>query len=94
MLMEALVFTTCLQNKGGCSESTAAYIKSNPQIEETIKNVEKIGQRLVNGNEWIVYAATPFLAVVSGKPANFTMARGVVLGVNVKEELVILQWSY
>ena len=94
MLVELLIVTACLQDKGGCSESTSAYTKYNVEVAKTIENVERYGQRLVNSNEWVVYAATPFLAAVSGKTANFKIYKGLVLGVNVKQENVLLQWSY
>lgn len=94
MFVEALVLTMCLQNQGGCTESTSAYVHYNKDVQTTLNNVEKFGNRLVMGHEWIVYAASPFLAAAAGKPANFKLSKNWVLAVNVKQENMYLQWSY
>lgn len=94
MLPELLVITACLQDKGGCTESTDAYYKYNKNLRAYVEHVEEYGKRIVRGNEWIVYAATPMMAIVGGKQANIRIAKGWMLGINVKQESVILQWSY
>lgn len=94
MLPELLVITACLQDKGGCTESTSAYYKYNKDLQIVVEHAEEYGRRIVNGNEWIVYAATPMLAIVGGKQANIHIAKGWVLGINAKQETVVLQWSY
>ena len=94
MLMEALVVTACLQQKGGCSESTSAYYKSNKEIQDIVHNVDAFGKRIVRGNEWIVYAATPMYAIATGATANFHIHKGWMLGIDIKGEKVLLQWSY
>ena len=94
MLMEALVVISCVQQKGGCSESTSAYYQSNKDLQAVVENVDAFGKRMVRGNEWIVYAATPFYAAMSGQQSNFKLSKQWLLGVNIKKELVVLQWSY
>lgn len=94
MLPELLVIIACLQDKGGCTESTSAYYKYNKDLQIVVEHAEEYGKRIVNGNEWIVYAATPMLAIIGGKQANVRLSKRLVLGVNVKQENVILQWSY
>ncbi len=94
MLAELLVVTACLQDKGGCTESSSAYYKSNKDLQTVVEHAEDYGKRIVNGNEWIVYAATPFYAALSGQQANFKLSRQWLLGVNVKKENIVLQWSY
>lgn len=94
MLLEALVITACIQNKGGCSESTNAYYHSNKGLQTVVENAEQFGRRITKGNEWLVYVATPIYAVASGKPANFKLHKAWILRVDVKKELIVLQWSY
>jgi len=94
MFLEALVVAACLQQKGGCSESTSAYYKSNKELQEATKNAEALGKRIVNGNEWIVYAATPMYAIATGATANFHIHKGWIFGVDIKNERVMIQWSY
>lgn len=94
MLAEFLVITACLQDKGGCTESTSAYYKYNKNLQLVVEHAEEYGKRIVHGNEWIVYAATPMMAIAGGKQANIRIAKGWMLGINVKQESVVLQWSY
>ena len=94
MLMEALVVISCVQQKGGCSESTSAYYQSNKDAQAIVQKVEDFGKKIVNNNEWLVYAATPMYAVASGETAHFHVYRGWILGINVKKETVLIQWSY
>lgn len=94
MFLETLILGICVQGHGGCSESTSAYYQHNKDVQQVVKNVEEYGKKMVNGNEWIVYAATPFYAFVSGKPATFTIARGWALEVNVKEQAAAIKWTY
>lgn len=94
MLAEALVLAACIQNQGGCTEASSAYYQGNKDLQIVAKNVEDLGNRVVQGNEWIVYAATPFYAAMSGQQSNFKLSRQWLMGINVKKELVVLQWSY
>jgi hypothetical protein len=94
MLMEALVIVACLQGKGGCSESTSAYYKSNKDAQVIVENVEALGKRVTKGNEWLVYVATPIYAIAAGQPANIFLHKEWILGINLKKELIALQWSY
>lgn len=94
MLIEALVITACLQQQGGCSESTSAYYKYNTNIQAVVENVEKLGKRITKGNEWLVYVATPVYAVAAGQQANFKLSGAWMLGIDVKNEAVLLKWSY
>lgn len=93
-LVEALVVATCLQQKGGCSESTSAYYSYNKEVQNIVKTTEAFGKKIVKGNEWIVYAASPLYAVAAGKPVNIHMYKGWVLGLDIKQELVLIKWSY
>lgn len=94
MLAEVIVISVCLQQQGGCSESTSAYYKYNKEVQTLVESVEKVGQRLITGNEWLIYIATPIASIASGKPANFYIKKGLMLGIDARKELVMLQWSY
>ena len=94
MIIEALVLTACLQNQGGCSESTSAYYQYNKDVQVLAKNAEEFGKRIVKGHEWLVYAVTPMYAAMSGQQSNFKLSKSWMLGVNVRKELLLLQWSY
>lgn len=94
MFVEILVATTCISGNPGCSESTSAYYQYNKDLQQVVRNAENYGKKIVNGNEWIVYAATPAYAVMSGQTARFHLYKGTTLGVNVKSQSLIFQWSY
>ena len=94
MMVEALVIAACLQNQGGCSESTSAYYESSKEAKAFVQNAEKLGKRMVAGHEWMVYAATPVYAMASGKPAFIHVYKAIVVGVDIKKEQLLLQWSY
>lgn len=94
MLLEAIIATTCIIGQSGCSEATGAYYQSNKELQELVKNTEKLGQQLIKGNEYIVYVATPAYAIASGQNASFKVYKQLIFNVNVRKETVGLQWSY
>lgn len=94
MLVETLVLIACLQNKGGCAESTDAYVKYNKDIQTATKSVEEYGKKVFKGKEWLMYVIAPAYAVASNQPANFPIYNRWVVGVDAKKQLVILRWSY
>lgn len=93
MLLEALVVTVCLQGSG-CSESSRAYYLQNPELQEFVKSAENTGKRLVNNNKWIVYAATPVYAMVSGQTAQFHIYKTWSLEMNMRSQVVGIRWTY
>ena len=94
MIIEALVITTCLQQQGGCSESTSAYYQYNKEAQEFVINVEKFGKKVIQGHEWLIYVASPIYALATNQQVNFKLSNHLLFGLNPKKELVILQWSY
>lgn len=94
MLLETLVMTVCLQQQGGCTETTSAYYHHNKDAQAIVHDAEEYGNRLIKGNEWLVYVASPVYSIVVGKPANFHIYKGYMLSIDVKKELVAVQWSY
>jgi hypothetical protein len=95
MFLEFTVATVCIAGNGsGCSEATSAYYKQNVQLQRVVQNVESFGKEIVENNQWIVYAATPMYATLSGQPARFHVYKGVVLGVNVRNNSAFVQWTY
>ncbi len=94
MFIELLVASTCVSGNPGCAESTSAYYQYNKDLQQVVKNTENYGKKLVNGNEWIVYAATPVYAIASGRDAKFRLFKGTTLGVNVRQSSLFLQWNY
>lgn len=93
-LVEALVVAVCLQQQGGCSESTSAYYEHNKDAQTIVKRTEEFGKKMVAGNEWLVYAASPMYSMVSGKIINMHIYKGFVLGLNPKQRLIQITWSY
>ena len=65
MLLEALVFTVCVQNNGGCSESTSAYYKQSLSLQDLNDRLQTFSQNMIHDKEWIVYIGTP--RIVTGK---------------------------
>lgn len=94
MFLEVVVATICLAGQDGCSSATNAYYQSNKELQETFKNVEKFGQEIIKGHEYIVYIMTPVYAVVLGKPAIFKLSSHINFNVNVKGNTLALQWTY
>lgn len=94
MFIEVLVATTCIVGKAGCGAVTSAYYQSNLELQQTVKNVEKIGQNIVKGNEYIVYVLTPIYAVAIGKPATIKLNKNLNLNIDVKGSALALQWDY
>ena len=94
MFVEALVMAACIQGKGGCSESTTAYYQSSGEAKAIVQNIEKVGQKITNNHKWIVYILTPAYAAASGQPANIVLSQGWMLGIDIKKELLMVQWSY
>lgn len=93
-MVEALVVTICLAGQPGCSSATTAYYQSNKELQQTVKNAEKFGKRLIKGHEYLVYVVTPFYAVAVGKPASFKLSRSWNLNIDIKRESIGLQWNY
>jgi hypothetical protein len=95
MFLEFMVATVCITGQGkGCSESTSAYYRQSKELQEVSKRLEDIGNDIAKKHQWVVYAATPICSVVAGQPAKFHIRDGAVLGINLKEESVFLQWNY
>ena len=93
MLLESLVFITCAQGDG-CGTVTEAYYKSNAELQSVVKGAEDFGKRLVKGNEYIVYAATPIYAIATGQGATFKIGSHSVLLLNPYKESVGFVWTY
>lgn len=94
MFLEAMVATICIVGQNGCGSATSAYYESNQELKQTVKNVEKFGQKIVEGHEYIVYVVTPAYAIALGKPATFKITGHLNFNVDVKGNAVALQWSY
>lgn len=93
-MIEALVITACMQNKGGCTEGTSAYYSYNKDVKAAVERVEEYGKSVFKGKEWLIYVITPVYSVSTGKPANFTLYRGLILSLDVKQQTVAFKWSY
>lgn len=93
-MVEAIVVYICIAGQSGCSNATSAYYQSNKELQQTVKNAEKFGKRLIKGNEYIVYVVTPLYAIASGKPASFKLSRNWNLNLDFKRESIGLQWNY
>lgn len=94
MFVEALVITTCLQQKGGCNESYSAYYKTSKELQAISDNIDSFGKKITNNHKWLVYTITPIYAVAADKQANFYIYSGITLGFNFKKEIITIQWSY
>lgn len=94
MLLEALVFTVCVQGSEGCSETTSAYYKQSTFLQDLNSRVEHMGKEIIGNKEWIVYVGTPVYAVLSRKPAKFLIYEGTILNVDPWTQSVGLQWNY
>ena len=91
--IEALVIGACLQGSG-CRESTSAYYSYNKDLQAAKVRVEKYGKVIVKNNQWLVYSASPAWAMASGQTAHIKLYRQWVLNLNVKDQMVGLQWTY
>jgi hypothetical protein len=94
MLLETLVATTCLMGKGGCSEVTGNYYSYNKDLQDVVKNTERIGENYIKDKKYIIYVFTPVYAVISGKNASFKLHKSLILNLNFKQSTVGLQWTY
>jgi triosephosphate isomerase len=94
MLLEALVVGTCLAGRAGCGSATNAYYEQNVELKQTVKNIEKYGQKIADNNKYIVFALTPVAAVATGKPVAITLARHLVLNIDIKKQAAGLLWSW
>lgn len=94
MMLEAMVASICIAGQPGCSTATNAYYESNKELQHTIKRAEKIGKKLIEGHEYVVYIIAPLGAVAAGKPATFKLSRSLNLNINVKQASIALQWNY
>jgi hypothetical protein len=94
MLLEALVLTVCVQGHDGCSQGTSAYYEQSKELKELAKNAEKIGKRITENNQWLVYVGSPIYALASHQPAKILLFRGTVLSVDPFHQGLGLQWSY
>lgn len=94
MLLEVLVVSVCASGQPGCDRATQAYYQSSTEVQEIVHNTERIGKRLVEGHEYLVYIATPIYAAISGKDVVVKIKKDLNLNLNFKEESLALQWSY
>ena len=94
MLLEAMIAATCISERNGCGEITSAYYESNKELQQQVKYAEGVGKRIIRGHEYLVYVATPFYAVMAGKPASFKLHDKLMLNVDVKQQALALQWNY
>lgn len=93
MILEALVFYSCLNGKG-CAESSVTYYQQSEEARTLVKEAEEKAKRLVDNNEYIVYVATPAYALIAGKPAEFVVNKNWTISVELKEPAVGVKWSY
>jgi hypothetical protein len=70
VIAEALVIFACV-NSTGCSETSNAYYKSHPEIEQIVKKNERRIKEFVG--PVIVQSSAPFFFVVSGGTGNFKL---------------------
>lgn len=94
MLVEALVIATCVQQGGGCPEATSAYYQYNKDAQVIFHKAEAYGNRIIRGNEWLVYVVSPLYSALSGKPTNIHVYKGYVLTLDAKQQTVAVTWSY
>jgi hypothetical protein len=93
VFLEALIISACVQGSG-CNESTSAYYKYNKDLQAARHNVEAYGKYLVKDNQWVVYAAAPVYAIAAGQTAHIKIYRAFMLNLNVKDQMMGIQWNY
>jgi hypothetical protein len=94
VLLEGLVAGVCVFGNSGCGNATTAYYESNKELKDIVHHYEQMGNKLLKGNEYIVYVLTPIVAVGSGKPATFKLSGNFTLSVDFRNQALGIKWSY
>lgn len=93
MLLEALIISACLHGPG-CNESTSAYYLYNKDLQSIRLNVDNFGKAIAHNNQWAVYTVAPVYAVAAGQTAHIKLYKTWMVDLNIKNQMVGLQWSY
>lgn len=93
MLLELLVIGSCV-SQHGCNETTNAYYDQSKELQQLAKNAEAYGNRLVRGNEWLVFAATPGYMLLSGQTANVKLHKNWSLDLNAPKKYTGIRWNW
>lgn len=93
-MLEALIIATCITEKYGCSEATSAYYLSNKQLQDAVKNVEKISNKFISNKEYLVYIATPIYTAAIGQQASFKIYNSLMFNLDLKHSSVGVQWNW
>ena len=95
MILEMLIVGVCLNpGQDGCQEATHSYFMQSKELQEVSKNLEKTGNRIVQGNEWIVWAASPVYMMASGQTAKFKLHDNWYMDVNVAQKYAGIRWNF
>lgn len=94
MLLEALVVGLCTSGSSGCSEASSAYYKQSKELQQITERLEAYGKDIILNKEWLIYIATPTYALMTNQKANFTIYKGLILGIGVRDSSVSLTWRY
>lgn len=93
MLLEALIITTCLQNKGGCHESSEAYYKGSPELQQMTKR----GERMVKENvpKPVLEYMFPVAAAIAGKKGTIKISNHWAIEIDKNSGgVLMLRWTY
>lgn len=93
MFAELLVVGMCLQNKGGCHESSEAYYKDSPKLQEMVKNGEKMAKK--NIPRPIIEYVFPIVAAGVGQRGTIKLSNHWAIEIDKGSGgSLVLRWNY
>lgn len=93
MILEALVITACLNQKG-CDQSKEAYYKQSTDLQAISYNLKRTGDNLIKGNEWLLYALSPGYLIASGREAKFKLTRLFYVEIGRNQQGAGIEWHF
>lgn len=93
MLLEALVISLCMQNKGGCSESSEAYYKGCPECQAVAKRGERFAKQ--NIPDPIMNYVLPVAGAAFGKKGTIKLSNHWAVEVDKSSGgSLVFRWTY
>jgi hypothetical protein len=95
MLLEILVVGVCVNpGQNGCQEATHSYYTQSKELQQISKNLEKIGNNIVEGNEWIIWGASPIYMIAAGQTAQIKLHDNWYMDINASQRYAGIRWNF
>jgi len=93
MFLELMIISVCAQNRGGCTESSEAYYKGSPELQQMAKNGEKFAKQNIPAP--ILEYVLPVAGAAVGKKASIKLSTHWAIEIDKSGGgSVMLKWTF